>query len=89
MLTHEEYEYIFDAAPMFLGLLVLNIFHPSHILQGPDSSFAKLSRADKEALKAQKKALKMAERRGKHGEPQGGFLAGAPRQDQQDDSTRW
>lgn len=78
MLTHEEYEYIFDAAPMFLGLLALNIFHPSHILQGPDSSFPKLSLADKEALKAQKKALKMAERRGKLMDPKGDSFLGRP-----------
>lgn len=89
MLTHEEYEYIFDAAPMLLGLLALNIFHPGHILQGPDSTFPKQSRAEKKALKAHNKALKMAEKRGKRNGSQGMVLPEGPRQDQQDDSMRW
>lgn len=89
MLTHEEYENIFDAAPMFLGLLALNIFHPGHILQGPDSSFPKLSGAGKEAFKAQNKLLNTAEKRRKHDGSQGGFFFGPPRKDQQDDSMLW
>ncbi|KAJ6078623.1 hypothetical protein N7467_008376 [Penicillium canescens] len=59
VLTHEEYEYVFDAVPMLFGLIALNIFHPGRILQGPDSSFPKKSRAEKKELKAQKKAIKM------------------------------
>ncbi|OGE52285.1 hypothetical protein PENARI_c010G11501 [Penicillium arizonense] len=59
VLTHEEYEYVFDALPMLFGLIALNIFHPGRILQGPDSSFPKKSRTEKKELKAQKKAIKM------------------------------
>ncbi|KAJ5312191.1 hypothetical protein N7508_003021 [Penicillium antarcticum] len=59
VLTHEEYEYVFDAVPMLFGLIALNIFHPGRILQGPDSTFPKKSRAEKKELKAQKKAIKI------------------------------
>jgi hypothetical protein len=50
---------------MFLGLLALNIIHPGQNLQGPDSSFPKVSRAEKKELKAQKKAFKMEKKRQK------------------------
>ncbi|KAJ5747137.1 uncharacterized protein N7511_008833 [Penicillium nucicola] len=59
VLTHEWYEYVFDAVPMFVGLVALNIFHPGRVLQGPDSTFPKKSRAEKQELKAQKKAMKL------------------------------
>ncbi|CAG7936096.1 unnamed protein product [Penicillium salamii] len=71
VLTHEEYEYVFDAAPMFLGIIALNVFHPGHILRGPDSTFPRLTRAEKKEAKAQKKAIKMEKkqrRKGSQGE---------------------
>ncbi|KAJ5090955.1 hypothetical protein N7532_009639 [Penicillium argentinense] len=37
--THEWYQYVFDALPMFLAVLILNVLHPGRILQGPDSGF--------------------------------------------------
>lgn len=51
VLSHEVYEYVFDAVPMLLALVALNLFHPGRNLQGPDSKLPKLSRAEKKALK--------------------------------------
>lgn len=78
MLTHEEYENIFDATAMFLGLLALSIFHPGHIVQCPDSSFPKLSGADKERFKAQKKPLKWQRREGNMMDLKGDSFLGRP-----------
>ncbi len=60
---HEWYFYVFDAAPMFLALVIMNLVHPGRILVGPDSEFPKgksrkekreVKRARKEAAKAKK-----------------------------------
>jgi hypothetical protein len=37
--AHEWYQYVFDATPMFLALLVMNVFHPGKVLVGTASSF--------------------------------------------------
>jgi hypothetical protein len=56
---HEFYSYALDALPMLLALLILALFHPGRFLVGPDSEFPKLTRADKRALKEQRKAEKV------------------------------
>lgn len=60
LLTHEAYEYVLDALPMFLALVVLNFTHPGRIINGPDASWPRLSRREKKGLKRQKKAEKAA-----------------------------
>lgn len=60
LLTSEAYPYVLDALPMFLALVVLNIFHPGRVLQGPDSEFPRLSRAEKKRIKREKKEMKAA-----------------------------
>lgn len=55
---HELFPYIFDAAPMFVALLLLNILHPGKILVGAESEFPKKTKAEKKAAKEQKKAAK-------------------------------
>jgi hypothetical protein len=57
---HEWYFYVFDAAPMFLALVLMNLVHPGRILVGPDSEFLKgKSRKEKrEAKRARKEAAK-------------------------------
>ncbi|KAF4220815.1 hypothetical protein CNMCM8980_000398 [Aspergillus fumigatiaffinis] len=68
ILTHEAYEYVLDAAPMFLALLILNVIHPGRVLQGPDSEFPKVSRQEKKRIKQEKREAKRAEKeRKKHG----------------------
>ncbi|KAJ5101777.1 hypothetical protein NUU61_003999 [Penicillium alfredii] len=62
VLSHEAYEYVLDATPMFLTLAILNVFHPGRILQGPDSAFPKLSRKEKKFQKEQKKQQKKEEK---------------------------
>lgn len=47
---------------MFLALVVLNVFHPGGILQGPDAKIPKLTRAKK---KEEKRAAKMKKERNK------------------------
>jgi hypothetical protein len=74
VLTHEEYEYVFDAVPMLFALIALILFHPGRVLQGPDSSFPKKSRAEKKELKAQKKAIKMEKKMEKKRLKQGSRL---------------
>lgn len=60
VLTHEAYEYVFDAVPMLLALVALNAIYPGCILQGPDSGFKQVRRAEKEAKKEKKQQKKMA-----------------------------
>ncbi|KAL1964502.1 hypothetical protein VTN77DRAFT_6928 [Rasamsonia byssochlamydoides] len=62
LITHEAYEYVLDALPMFLALAVLNFTHPGRIINGPDASWPRLSRREKKALKQQRKAEKAARR---------------------------
>ncbi|KAJ5337569.1 hypothetical protein N7452_004297 [Penicillium brevicompactum] len=88
VLTHEEYEYVFDAAPMFLALVALNIFHPGHVLRGPDSTFPTQTRAEKKELKARKKAFKMEKKRERQYESQGESVPEATGQEQVDVSNR-
>ncbi|KAH8703307.1 RTA1 like protein-domain-containing protein [Talaromyces proteolyticus] len=64
VLTHEAYVYVFDATPMFLALVALNILHPGRILSGPDASWPRLSRKEKKELKRQRKAEKKARKDG-------------------------
>lgn len=52
--THEWYQYVFDALPMFLAAVVFNIFHPGRILQGPDSGFRHAKRIAKMEKKQRK-----------------------------------
>ncbi|PKX99666.1 RTA1 domain-containing protein [Aspergillus novofumigatus IBT 16806] len=73
ILTHEAYEYVLDAAPMFLALLILNVIHPGRVLRGPDSEFPKVSRQEKKRIKQEKKEAKKAEKeRKKHGKSKEG-----------------
>jgi hypothetical protein len=37
--VHEAFFYSLDALPIFCGLVVLAVVHPSCVLQGPDSEF--------------------------------------------------
>ncbi|EJT99582.1 hypothetical protein DACRYDRAFT_90214 [Dacryopinax primogenitus] len=37
--THEVFYFVFDALPMFLALVIFNIWHPAKILVGEDSDF--------------------------------------------------
>lgn len=39
--VHEAFFYSLDALPIFCGLIVLAVVHPSCVLQGPDSEFPK------------------------------------------------
>lgn len=54
ILTHEAYEYVLDAMPMFLALILLNVVHPGRVLRGPDSEFPKIRSNDKKRLKQEK-----------------------------------
>ncbi|KAK5065259.1 hypothetical protein LTR84_001097 [Exophiala bonariae] len=58
---HEWYQYVWDAAPMFLASLVLNIVYPGKILQGPGADFRQEDKAIKMAKK-EKKADKKREK---------------------------
>ncbi|GKZ30966.1 hypothetical protein AbraIFM66950_010791 [Aspergillus brasiliensis] len=58
VLTHEAYEYVLDAVPMFVALAGLNVVHPGRVLQGPESEFPRVSRAEKKRLKMERKEAK-------------------------------
>lgn len=74
---------------MFLALVALNIFHPGHVLRGPDSTFPKQTRAEKKELKARKKAIKMEKKRERQYGSQGELMVPeAPGQEQFDVSNR-
>ncbi|KAB5585202.1 RTA1 like protein-domain-containing protein [Coniochaeta sp. 2T2.1] len=71
---HEVYSYVLDAFPMMLALLLLAIWHPGRVLQGPGSDFKEVRSARREAkrakkeekiaVKKQKKAAKAEKRNG-------------------------
>lgn len=75
---HEAYFYVLDALPMVIALVLFNIVHPGHILQGEGSEFPKgptrkekkeakmIRKAEKKAAKEEKAALKMAKKEGKY-----------------------
>jgi hypothetical protein len=44
---HEYFVYIFDAVPMFLALLLMNIWHPGAVLVGPESEFSRRAPLEK------------------------------------------
>ena len=49
---HEWYAYVFDALPMLAARVVLNVFHPGHVLRGPRSDFSEQNKELKEEKKA-------------------------------------
>ena len=57
---HEVYMYCLDALPMSIALFIMCISHPGHTLIGPDSEFPTVTRKEKKAAKAAKKAEKLA-----------------------------
>ena len=63
--THEVYFYCFEALPMFLALLVLNITHPGRYLIGPESEYPRKSRQQKREEAREKKAAKQARKEAK------------------------
>ncbi|CRG88169.1 hypothetical protein PISL3812_05196 [Talaromyces islandicus] len=62
VLTHEYYEYVFDALPIFTALVTLNWLHPGRVLQGEDSEFPHISSKERKRLKREKLDAKRAER---------------------------
>jgi hypothetical protein len=56
---NEWFVYVFDIAPMFLALIIFNIFHPGKVLVGPAAEYEKLTREEKKAIKEAKKRAKM------------------------------
>ncbi|KAK5447787.1 hypothetical protein LTS15_009286 [Exophiala xenobiotica] len=61
-ITHEWFGYVFDAVPMVAASVVLNVFNPGKILQGPRSGFAEQNRERKQAKKKRKVAKKEAKK---------------------------
>jgi hypothetical protein len=60
---HEWYFYVFDAAPMLLGLMIMNVAHPGRILVGPGSEFPKgPTREEKKEAKRVRKEEKKADK---------------------------
>jgi hypothetical protein len=61
---HEAYSYALDAFPMMLALLLLAVWYPGRVLQGPGSDFKEVRLARKEAKRAKKegKRVKKEER---------------------------
>ncbi|KAJ6611249.1 RTA1 like protein-domain-containing protein [Mycena sp. CBHHK59/15] len=51
---HEAPFYCLEALPMFVALLLWNIFHPGQVLVGPDSEFPKKVKNSKKAANAEK-----------------------------------
>lgn len=60
--THEWYAYVFDAVPMFFALVILNVWNPGKILQGPGADFSQQDKERKQAKKDTKVAKKQEKR---------------------------
>ena len=76
-ITHEWFAYVFDAVPMFAASVVLNVFNPGKVLQGPRSDFGEQDRERKQVKKDMKAAKKDAKKAGK-GKQKGDGPAYAP-----------
>lgn len=63
-----------DALPMLLAFVALNIMHPGYILKGPDGEFPKVTRAEKKAIKQQKKEEKAQRKAAKNGTSVGKYM---------------
>jgi hypothetical protein len=53
--------YVFDEMPMFLALIVFNIYHPGRLLSGPSSEFP--GRKERNGLKAQAREERVSKSR--------------------------
>ncbi|KAL6233546.1 hypothetical protein BDW75DRAFT_241942 [Aspergillus navahoensis] len=62
VLSNEWFEYVWDAAPMFVALVVLNVLHPGRVLVGVDSEFPRVSRKERKQAKREKKEAKLNEK---------------------------
>jgi hypothetical protein len=51
--------YVFDVAPMFLALVIFNVYHPGKVLIGTAGEREKVTREEKRAIKEAKKRAKM------------------------------
>ncbi|KAK6373596.1 hypothetical protein LTS17_008088 [Exophiala oligosperma] len=63
--THEWFGYVFDATPMFVATVVLNVWNPGKVLQGARSDFGRQDKARKRAKREKKVAKKEAKREAK------------------------
>lgn len=75
--VHEAFFYSLDALPIFCGLVVLAVVHPSCVLQGPDSEFP--PREKKKDKKERKRRRRRS--RGKEREEEAEELAEGRRSD--------
>ncbi|EFY92631.1 hypothetical protein J3459_020090 [Metarhizium acridum] len=55
MLGNETYPFMLDAFPMLVAFVALSVMHPGYVLRGPDGDFPRLTRAEKKAIRQQKK----------------------------------
>jgi hypothetical protein len=51
--------YVFDEMPMFLALVVFNIYHPGRVLIGLESDYPVLTKEEKATAKREKKERKI------------------------------
>ncbi|KAL3483990.1 RTA1 like protein-domain-containing protein [Aspergillus germanicus] len=64
--THEAFFYSLDALPIFAGLIVLAVVHPSCVLDGPDSEFPPREKKSKKGKEGGRRRRRRS--RGKGGE---------------------
>ncbi|KEF61450.1 uncharacterized protein A1O9_03016 [Exophiala aquamarina CBS 119918] len=67
IVKHEWFSYVWDAAPMFIAMIVLNIEYPGKVLQGPRADFRQEDRDIKMAKKEKKAEKKRQKQERKHG----------------------
>lgn len=55
ILHNEWYQYVFDTTIMFLAIVILHVYHPGKVFQGPDSRFP--TRKEKKAMKLEARRI--------------------------------
>jgi hypothetical protein len=61
---HEAYQYVFDAVPMMLALIILLVVHPGKLLQGPGSEFpSRRERKEEKRIKKEERRARREERK--------------------------
>ena len=79
---HEWYIWVFDSLPMLAAFIILHVYHPGRVLQGPHCDFSEENKALKAAKKAKKDEKKQKKLQDKEDKRQGQRQKGIVKQEQ-------
>ena len=78
---HEWYTWVFDSLPMLAAFIILHVYHPGRVLQGPYCDFSEENKALKAKKKAKKDEKKQQKLRDKEAKNEGQRQKGIAKED--------